>query len=212
MSLNTKSLKVLAATALLVAANAGFAQNTPPAASAPSSPAKKELVARLMVLQQPGIEQLARGILQQPLGQLMQGAGQALQQVPADKREATGKAMEAEIKKFVDENTPMMRERAMKLAPTTIGTILEERFSEDELRQLVAWLESPVSKKFAQVNGELQKALADKLLAETGPTLQTRFQALQQTLAKQLGLPATPTAGAPAPAPASKPAAPVKKQ
>jgi len=202
-------MKVLAAAALLVAANVGFAQNTPAAAPPPSSPAKKELIAKLLVIQQPGVEQLARTLLQQPLGPLMQGAGQALQQVPVEKREATAKAMEVEIKKFVDENTPMMRDRALKLAPSTVGTILDERFTEDELRQLLAWLESPVSKKFSQVNGDLQKALADKLLAETGPQLETRFKALQASLAKLLGI--TPPAAATTTPPASKPAAPAKK-
>jgi len=202
-------MKVLAAAALLVAANVGFAQNTPAAAPPPSSPAKKELIAKLLVIQQPGVEQLARTLLQQPLGPLMQGAGQALQQVPVEKREATAKAMEVEIKKFVDENTPMMRDRALKLAPSTVGTILDERFTEDELRQLLAWLESPVSKKFSQVNGDLQKALADKLLAETGPQLETRFKALQGSLAKLLGI--TPPAAATTTPPASKPAAPAKK-
>ncbi|MDN3920201.1 DUF2059 domain-containing protein [Roseateles violae] len=207
--MNNKSLKVLAAAALLCAAQFAAAQNVP-VAPQPSSPAKKELIAKLMVLQQPGVEQLSRVLLQQPLGPLMQQAGQALQQVPADKREATAKAMEAEIKKFVDDNAPMMRERALKLAPSTVGTLLEERFSEDELRQLVAWLESPVSKKFGQINGELQKALTDKLLADAGPILQPRFQTLQQNLAKQLGLPPAPNASS-TPAPSAKPATPPKK-
>lgn len=208
MNLN-KCLKVLAAAALLVASQFSLAQSTAaPAAApaAPSSPAKKELIAKLLVIQQPGVEVLSRSILQQPLGQLMQQAGGALQQVPAEKREATAKAMEAEIKKFVDENAPMMKERALKLAPGTVGVLLDERFTEDELRQLLAWLESPVSKKFNQVSGELQKSLADKLLAETGSTLETRFKTLQQNLAKHLGLPP-----ASASAPAAKPATPAKK-
>lgn len=208
MNLN-KSLKVLAAAALLVASQFSLAQSTAvPAAApvAPSSPAKKELIAKLMVLQQPGVEMLSRTLLQQPLGPLMQQAGGALQQVPAEKREATAKAMEAEIKKFVDDNAPMMKERALKLAPSTVGVLLDERFTEEELRQVVGWLESPVSKKFGQINGELQKALADKLLAETGGTLEARFKTLQQNLAKHLGLPP-----APASAPAAKPAAPAKK-
>jgi len=185
-------LKTLAAATLTLACNAGFAQ----AASSSASPAKKELIAKLLMIQQPGVEQLSRNILQQPLQQLMQQAGGALQQMPADKREATGKAMEAEIKKFVDQNGPMLKDRGIKLAPSTVGVLLDERFTEDELRQLLAWLDSPVSKKFGLVSNDLQKSLADKLLAETGPTLDARFKALQLTLAKQLGLPPPPAAAA----------------
>lgn len=201
-------LSVCLATPLAVA------QSSAPAASASTaSPAKKELIAKMLQLQQPGVEQLARNILQQPLGALMQGAGAALQQVPADKREAVAKAMEADIKKFVDDNAGFMKERALKIAPGTTGALLDERFTEDELRQLVAWFESPVNKKFAQVGGELQKALADKLLAEVGPTLDGRFKTLQASLAKHLGLPAqgsAPASGAAAGKPAAA-AAPAKK-
>nr|WP_295076361.1 DUF2059 domain-containing protein [uncultured Roseateles sp.] len=192
MNTTTKSMKIIAATALALCANLSFAQ----AATSTSSPAKKEIIAKLLSLQAQSYEQLARGVLQQPLGNLMQGAGAALQQVPAEKREATAKAIEADIKKFVEDNAPMIRDKAVKLAPSTVGAVLDERFTEDELKQLLNWLESPVNKKFGQASGEMQKALMDKLMADTAPTLETRFKALQQSVGKQLGIP--PAASAPA--------------
>lgn len=193
-------LKTLAAATLVVTCHAGFAQ----AVSTPSSAAKKELIAKLVAIQKPGAELLGQQTLQLPVQRLMQGALQALQQMPTEKREPAAKAIEAEVKKFIDDNTPMMKERAVKLSPSTIGPILEEKFSEDELRQLLAWLESPVSKKFNQISNELGKALQEKLLADAGPTLETRFNALQQSTAKHLGL--NPQA-----APAASKPAPVKK-
>jgi uncharacterized protein len=194
------SLKKIAALALLACAGqVALAQASAPAAS---SPAKKELVAKVLLLQQPGLEALGRNLLQQPIANLMQGAGQALQQVPADKREATAKAIEADIKKFVDETSPMMRDRAIKLAPGTVGALLDERFTEDELKQLVAWLESPVNKKYAQLGSEMQKALVEKLVAETRPTIEPRLKALEQSVVKQLGI--TPKPAAPAASPTKK--------
>ncbi len=193
--------------AALMGCAASLAQAQATAASAPaasSSPAKKELVARVLQLQQPGLEAMSRAMLQQPLGQLMQGAGQALQQVPAEKREATAKAIEGEVKKFVDETAPLMRDRAIKLAPSTIGAILEERFSEDELRQLAAWLDSPVNKKYGQLGQEMQRALAEKLVADTRGTVEARLKTLEQSVMKQLGIAPKPAASAPAPAPAKK--------
>lgn len=193
--------------AALMGCAASLAQAQATAASAPvagSSPAKKELVARVLQLQQPGLEAMSRAMLQQPLGQLMQGAGQALQQLPAEKREATAKAIEGEIKKFVDETTPLMRDRAIKLAPSTIGAILEERFSEDELRQLAAWLESPVNKKYGQLGQDMQRALAEKLVADTRGTVEARLKTLEQSVMKQLGIAPKPATSAPAPAPAKK--------
>jgi len=203
--LNSKSIKALkaiqavaAAATLLVAASVSHAQATPAAAA---SPAKKELIAKLLQVQQPGIENLSRAVLQGPLGNLMQGASAALQQLPPEKREAAAKSIEAEVKKFAEENAPMLRDRAIKLAPSTVGAMLEERFNEEELKQLLAWLESPVNKKFSQMGGEMQKALTEKLMADTGNTLDTRFKVLQQSVAKQLGIPAKPASATATPAP-----------
>ena len=193
--------------ALLTAATLTHAQTTTPA----TTPAKKELVARLLQLQQPGIENIARSIVERPAMQLMQEAGRVLQtQVSADKREAIGKAIDADVRKFVDESTPMLRERAVKLAPSTVGATLEEKFSEDELKQLIAWFESPVNKKFQQIGPEMQGALTQKVVAEASTLLQPKLQALEERTRAALGaaVGARPAASAPkATAPAPKPAA-----
>ena len=85
--------------------------------------------------------------------------------------------------------------------------LLDERFNEDELKQILAWAESPVSQKFGMMTVELQKAVAQKVMTEAGPTLDGRFKTLNANLAKQLGLTAPAAASAPkaaAPAPAPK--------
>ena len=85
---------------------------------------------------------------------LMDSADGALQsRVAADKREAVAKAIQADARKYVDETVPIVRDRAIKLAPTVAGPILEEKFTEDELKQVVAMLESPVLAKFQSVGG-----------------------------------------------------------
>lgn len=193
-------MKKLFVTALLTSAVLGHAQ-TATAPAATSSPAKKELIQKLMTLQQPGIEGLARNLVEQPAMRMLQAAGQALQQVPPEKREATGKQIEADIKKYVDDTVPGVRDRAVKLAPSTFGTAIDEKFSEDELKQLVAWLESPVSKKYALMVPETQNAFLQKLVAESRPTVEPKLQALEQKVLATLGLPAAnaaPAASAPA--------------
>ena len=198
-------MKKLIVTALLSAAVLAHAQTAAPAT--PSSPTKKELVQKLMVLQQPGIENMARNLVEQPAVAMMQAAGRALQGVPEDKREATGKSIEADIKKYVDESVPIVRERAIKLAPSTIGVAMEEKFTEDELKQLVAWLESPINKKYAQFGPEIQNGFTQKLVAEARPTIEPKIQALEAKVRATLGVP-TPTA---APAAPPKAATPPKK-
>jgi len=160
-------------------------------AQAQTTPTKKDLVAKVLLLQQPAIEQLAQGLALRPAEQMLQQAGMALQsQVPADKREATAKEIQADVKKYADEAVPLVRERAVKLAPSTVGVLLEEKFSEDELKQLIAIMESPVNRKFQQLGGDMQKALMEKLVAETQGTVQPKVKALEQTIGKRLGLPA----------------------
>ncbi|HJV62771.1 MAG TPA: DUF2059 domain-containing protein [Albitalea sp.] len=177
-------------------------------AHAQTSQAKKDLVAKLLQLQQPGIENIARQIVERPAAQLMQQAGTVLQtQVPADKRQATAKTIEADVKKYIDEATPLMRDRAIKLAPSTIGVVMEEKFTEDELKQLIAWSESPVIKKYQQLGGELQTALGQKLVAEAPGVLDPRLQALQQKMGDAL----RSAAGKPAPQAAKPPAKPASK-
>ena len=198
-------MKRLFVVALLTSAVLAHAQT---AASAPpsSSPAKKELVQKILTLQQPGIEGMARNLVEQPAMRMIQAAGQALQQqVASDKREATGKAIETDIKKFVDDATPIVRDRAVKLAPSTLGAALEEKFSEDELKQLVAMLESPVNKKYAQLGPEMQGNFQQKLVADARPLIEPRLQALDAKVRASLTASAAPAASAPAPAKAPAP-------
>ncbi len=201
----------------LVAGNAA-AQLTPPSATqatTQSSPAKKELVAKILLLQQPSIEGIATLLAQQPAAQMMQGANVALQsRIAPDKREAVAKEIQGDIKKYMDEAVPLLRERAVKLAPSALGPLLEEKFSEDELKQLIAIMESPVNRKYGQMNGELQKALGDKLVTETRGLIEPKVKELDASIGKRLGFPpaaegaAGSSPAAPAPAkPQAKPPA-----
>ncbi len=200
--------------ALLASATLAHAQGASAPAPAPVSAAKKELVQKVLLLQQPAIENMARSLVEQPAGQMMQAAGRALQQqVPAEKREAVGRGIEADVKKYVDESYPVVRERAVKIAPTTIGAVLEEKFTDDELKQLIAWLESSVNKKYLQLGAEMQNGFMQKLVAEARPLLDPKLQALETRVRTSLGVPAAPASAAPAAvgsAPA-KAAAPARK-
>lgn len=207
-------MKRMIVLALIASATLAHAQSASAPASAPVSAAKKELVQKVLALQQPAIENMARNLVEQPAGQMMQAAGRALQQqVPADKREGVGKSIEADVKKYVDDSYPVVRERAVKIAPTTIGAVLEEKFSEDELKQLIAWLESSVNKKYLQLGPEMQNGFMQKLVAEARPVLDPKLQALETKVRASLGAPAGPASAAPAAsgsAPA-KAAAPARK-
>ena len=173
--------------------------SAPAATRAPSSPAKKELVANILKEQQQGIEQLARQIVEQPAGQMLQRAGSMVAtRIEADKREAVAREMQADARKYVDDTLPIARQRAAALAPSTIGALLEERMTEAELKEVLATMRSPAWRKFQGLAPEMQKALGEKLVADVRPQVEANLRALDQSLAKRLGI--GPPTGASAPA------------
>lgn len=165
-------------------------------ASGTSSPAKKELVQKALQLQSGGIESIGTQLAGQTAQQVLGAVGQALQRVPAEKRELLATEIQADVKKFFDEISPTLRTNAAKLGPSTFGTALEDKLNEDELKTLVAWLESPVSRKYQQLTVEGQQALMQKLIADSRPAIDPKLKALEQTIARRLGV--APASGAPA--------------
>ncbi len=114
------------------------------------------------------------------------------------------KEIQADVKRYADDAVPMLRERAVKLGPTTIGALLEEKLTEAELKEVIAMLESPTVRKYQALAGEMEKVLAEKLVAETRTAMEAKISTLEQNVVKRLNA-AAPSAGASAPAPA-KPA------
>ncbi len=173
----------------VMAAPAALAQG-----SATSSPAKKELVQKALQLQAAGIESIGTQLAGQTAQQVLGAVGQALQRVPAEKRELLGTEIQADVKKFFDDVVPTLRANALKLGPSTLGSAMEERLNEEELKTLVAWLESPVSRKYQQLTVESQQALLQRLVADSRPAIDPKLKALEQTIAKRMGV--APAAGA----------------
>ena len=203
--------------ALLLASAGVFAQATEPApsstaapapatAAVPSSPAKKELIGRVLKLQQSGIERLATAMTEEPAVVLGGQASEVIAaRVPKERQEAVAKEIQVEVQKYLKDTVPQVRKSAQQLAPATIGPVLEAKLSEDELRQIVTLLESPAYAKYQQLTGEMQQALQAKLVADTRGTVEPRVQALEKAIGERLKA-ATTEAATPA-APKTKPAA-----
>lgn len=200
MTLTSRLARAALVTTLAGAASLCGAQG----ASEPLSPAKQALVQKALQLQQSGIEGIGNALANQTAQQVMQVAGQAVGRLPAESRQAVGTELQADVRKFFDEISPMLRASAVKLAPSTIGTALEEKLSEDELKVLIAWLESPVNRKYALIAGESQQALGQKLVADTRTQIEPKLKLLEQTMGARLN---TAGAGGAAPAAGTAPAA-----
>jgi hypothetical protein len=172
----------------LLAAFAAQAQTT--GAAPASSPAKKELVARILKAQQPAIEAMARGLVERPALEIMNGAMQIVAtRVAKEKQEAMAKDIQGDAQKYVDDASPIVQKRAVALAPASIGSVLEEKFSEDELKQIASALENPALVKYQSTIPAMQEALGEKLVADTRPQIEPKVRALEDQVGKRLGLP-----------------------
>ncbi|MBU6503486.1 MAG: DUF2059 domain-containing protein [Burkholderiales bacterium] len=190
---SVKNIKLALLLAALVTSSLAVAQD-----------GKAALVKQFVQLQRPQIEALARSLVEQSSAPISQAGTQYLQtQVPPEKRAAAAKAADAVLKNYFDSSFPIVRDKAVQIAPAALGPILEQNFSEDELRQLVAWINSPLAKKYATVAPQMQKALGEMLVAQTRDTIEPKLSQVGPAVAKALGAP--PPAAAPAAAaPASK--------
>lgn len=187
--ISSSRILACAALALATAATPALAQS------------KKELVTKLLALQQPGVEQLARTIAERPAAEMTMAARQYMQNVPAEKREGVVKAIDADLKKYADEAIPLLRDKAIALSPSIIGSELEANFNEAELKQLISWFESPVIKRYNQLIPGMQRTLSEKLVEDTRGQIEPKLKTLESSMARNLGLP-PPGSAAPAPAPA----------
>jgi len=199
------TLPVQAQAPTRAAAAAASASAPAPVVTEPSSPAKKELVARLLKLHQPGLENLGRQLAEQPALQMGEAVRAALARLPQDRREAVARQIQADMQRYAEDAVPIVRDKAVALAPATLGPMLEQRFTEDELRQLVAILESPLNARYQALGVEMQRALGMKLVAETRPAIDPKVKALEQAIQGRLRA-AAPTAASPGAGPG--PAAP----
>ncbi|HEY2255038.1 MAG TPA: DUF2059 domain-containing protein [Variovorax sp.] len=202
-----KKIKLALLTVALAGSTLAMAQ-TP----AGAQDSKAAMIKQFVDQQRPGIESLARNLVEQSSAPIAQAGSQYLQtQVPPDQREAKAKAADAELKKYFDDAYPIVRDRAISLAPDALTPLMEQNFSEDELRQLMAWINSPLSKKYQELNPKLQAALTEKLVTETRATIEPKMVALDSAVAKALGAPTNSAAAAGGPAASSAAAKPTAK-
>ena len=157
----------------------------------PVPASKQALVARVLQLWQ--VDSIGQSMLQAPVSDAVQQARAMLQgRATPDKRDAAMSEIVGEARKFMDEATPLAKASADKLIPATIAPLLAERFTEDELTQMVAILESPVKKKFEAMVPELQKKLGESVAADTRAVIDPKLKGLQERIGLRLRAAVTP--------------------
>ena len=190
-------LKLLAISALTLSVSA-LAQTADP---------KLEWATKAVALQQgPELERLVSQLAESSSQDKVQSWSVKLRSdVPKDKVEQTALSLNAELKKYNDDVTKIISAKVNKTSADSLIPAYMARFSLDELKQLVAFFESPAVKKYQAAAPELGSIFVNQLIMETRADVNVRAKQFDDAAAKIVG--ATPRALA-APAPdRSKPAA-----
>jgi len=184
-----KTSTALAALVLCGAAHLASAADT--AAPAPATPAKQELAQQ--ILKRLNMDAIGETMVGTPVTDALQQARGLLQgRVSTEKRDATMLELSGQARKFMAEVGPITRASADKLMPSTAQPMLTERFSEDELRQILAILDSPVRKKFEDLLPDMKKKLGESVAADTGPVVNPKLKSLQEDIGMRLRSAITP--------------------
>lgn len=177
------------------------------AAQAQTADPKLEWATKAVALQQgPELERLVSQLAESSSQDIVQSWGVKLRtDVPKEKVEQTAQSLNAELKKYNDDVTKIISSKVNKASADSLIPVYMARFSLDELKQLVAFFESPAVKKYQAAAPELGNVFVNQLIMETRSDVNARAKQFDDAAAKIVGnTPKAPAATAPD---KSKPAA-----
>ena len=162
-----------------------------------------------MALQQgPELERLIGQLADSATQDILQNWGPKLQSdVPPAKIEQAKERLNIELKKYFDDVSTTINGKAGKVSANALIPAYMERFTLDELKQLVAFFESPAIKKYQSAAPELGSLFVKQLIEETRSDVIVRTRQFDDAATKIIGT--APAPRTPAATDKSKP--PVKK-
>jgi len=176
-------------------------------ANAQTADPKLEWATKAVVLQQgPELERLVSQLAESSSQEKVQSWSVKLRSdVPKDKVEQAALSLNAELKKYNDDVTRIIGAKVNKTSADSLIPVYMARFSLDELKQLVAFFESPAVKKYQAAAPELGNIFVNQLIMETRADVNARARQFDDAAAKIVGTTSkAPAASAPD---KSKPAA-----
>ena len=170
---------------------------------------KLEWAAKAVALQQgPELERLIGQLADSATQDILQNWGPKLQSdVPPAKMEQAKESLNTELKKYFDDVSTTINSKAGKVSVNALIPAYMERFTLEELKQLVAFFESPAIKKYQSAAPELGSLFVKQLIEETRSDVIVRSRQFDDAATKIIGT--APAPRTPAATDKSKP--PVKK-
>ena len=193
---------------LVLLAFAGLALSV--TAQAQTADSKLEWATKAVAVQQgPELDRLISQLAESSSQDVVQSWGVKMRaNVPDAQLEKAAQSLNVELKKYNDDVSKIIKSKVNKASADSLIPVYMERFSLDELKQLVAFFESPAVKKYQAVAPAFGNAFVNQLIMETRADVAVRARQFDESAIKIVGT--TPKAAPAANAPdKSKPA--VKK-
>jgi len=177
-------------------------------AQAQTTDSKLDWATRAVALQQgPELDRLIGQLAESSSQDVVQSWGVKLRaNVPETQLEKAAESLNVELKKYNDDVSKIIKNKVNKASTDSLIPAYMERFSLDELKQLVAFFESPAAKKYQAAAPALGSIFVNQLIMETRADVAARAMQFDESATKIVGT--APKAPAAAPTPGkSKPAA-----
>ena len=171
--------------------------------SAQTADPKLEWATKVVALQQgPELERLVNQLADSAAQDVLQAWSPKLQtNVPKEKMEQARQNLNTELKKYFDDVFKTISAKTTKVSSDTLVPVYMQKFSLEELKQLVSFFESPAVKKYQAAAPELGNAFVQQLVEATRADVTARGKQFDDAATKIVGT--TPAANQPA---SSKPA------
>ncbi|MDO9359009.1 MAG: DUF2059 domain-containing protein [Polaromonas sp.] len=159
---------------------------------------KLEWATKVVAVQQADLEGLVAQLAGTAAQDLTNAWGPRFQaNVPKARQAKATEDFNAELSKFATDANKIILAKVSQANSEALIPAYMERFTLDELKQLAAFFESPVIKKYKAATPELVDVFIKKLVASTQPEIQARASQFDAAAAKIVGAaPAAPAAPA----------------
>jgi hypothetical protein len=156
------------------------------APAAPIDPEKQKLVERLLQVYHPEADVYRR--IQAPADNAIEQSRIALQQarLPQDKIEKDLRDIVPDVQKYIDTTRPLVDASVKKSVAPSVAPLLAQQFTADELRQLIAMYESPVTARFAKIQPQLERAVGERVHADVGADVNKNIEAMNKAVGLKL--------------------------
>lgn len=149
---------------------------------------KRDLAAKLVALQRgPEMERMTLQLTTGAIQPLIAKWGPKLETMPVAKQEKARDQLNAELKLLGDSIRKMLEDQMNKSAETSLLPAYMERFSEEEMRQLVTLFEAPAFKKYQSVSPELGDIWIKDVMDSARATVVEKEAVFDTTAAKIIG-------------------------